>query len=73
MNTSPLSRPVRVRYRREANGWAYEVLAADSLTYLGGGWSAGKKRDAVDSFRLSARERGWVDVEIRSERMNGAA
>ncbi len=69
-----LDRPVRVRYTRDVNGgWNYTVIAADSLTWLGGGWSAGKKRDAQDSFRSYARERGWVERDERQARMKGAA
>jgi hypothetical protein len=52
-----MTRPVRVRYTRTTNGWSYTVLAADSLTWLGEGWSAGSKRDA----------------DSRRERMRGAA
>lgn len=58
---------VRVRYRRAVAampdglpGWEYVVLHAESLTYLGGGWSAGGKRDAMDAFAMDAREKGWV-------------
>jgi hypothetical protein len=70
-----MERPVRVRYYRDSinGGWSYEVLAADSLRHLGSGWSAGKKRDAVDAFRQAARSRGWVTEETRSNRMRGAA
>ena len=61
-------RKVLVRYLRADHGWTYEVLDAvthevlDAVTHvhLGGGWSAGKKFDAIDSFRLSAREHAWV-------------
>lgn len=69
-----LERCVRVIYRKcRSGGWTYQVLAADTLLHLGEGWSAGKKKDAEDSFRLSARERGWVTEEMRRERMRGAA
>lgn len=68
-----LHRPVRVRYRRDGNGWAYEVLAADSLVWLGGGWSAGKKRDAVEDYTRRAAREGWVSQEDRHARLKGAA
>ena len=38
-----LDRAVRVKFARTSNGWGYVVLAADSLTWLGEGWSAGKR------------------------------
>ena len=53
-------RKVLVRYLRCDSGWEYEVLDATTQAHLGGGWSAGKKSDAMDSFRLSAREHAWV-------------
>lgn len=68
-----MERPVRVRFTRVGHGWRYTVLAADSLTYLGEGWSAGKRRDAEDTFRLAAHERGWVTDEIRTMRMKASA
>lgn len=68
-----MERPVRVRYARSGKGWTYTVLAADSLAWLGDGWSAGTRKDAVDSFRSAARENGWVDADTRQERMRGAA
>lgn len=68
-----MERAVSVRYSKTGKGWSYVVLAADSLTFLGEGWSAGRKRDAENAFRQSARERGWVTAEIRAERMRGAA
>lgn len=68
-----LERAVRVRFARSGEGWSYTVLAADSLTWLGEGWSTGTRRDAVATYRQAARERGWVDVETRQERMKGAA
>jgi hypothetical protein len=68
-----MTRPVRVRYRRDGNGWSYVVLAADSLTWLGEGWSAGSKRDAVAAYRGQAERCGWIDADSRSERMRGAA
>ncbi len=57
--------PVRVRYSRGHNvngerGWSFTVLHADSLTYLGGGWSAGTKADARSDFNAKARVRGWA-------------
>ena len=36
-------------------GWEYVVADAVTGRELGSGWSAGKKSDAIDSFRLSAR------------------
>ena len=68
-----MDRPVRVRYSRSGSGWSYTVIAADSLTWLGEGWSAGKKRDAQQSFAAQARACGWVDVDTRAERMRGVA
>lgn len=70
-----MERAVKVRYYRDSTngGWSYEVLAADSMTHLGSGWSAGKKRDAVDAFRQAARRSRWVTEETRRERMQGAA
>ncbi len=53
--------PVRVRYRRDGNGWAFAVLSADgALKYLGGGWSAGKKADARQDFEAQCRRKGWT-------------
>ena len=51
--------PVRVRFKRDGAGWAYFVLAFDSLACLEQGWSAGRKRDAVQTFETSARQHGW--------------
>ncbi len=68
-----LERAVRVRFYRSNSGWSYVVLAADSLTWLGEGWSAGKRRDAVQSYQHQARASGWVDVDLRRDRMRGAA
>lgn len=67
--------PVRVKYTRDLQGgWRYDVLSAlGDLRWLGGGWSAGKKKDAQDSFRLAARENGWVERSERQERMRGVA
>jgi hypothetical protein len=65
--------PVRVRYYRDGRGFRYVVLAADSLTWLGDGWSAGKRRDAEQSFRAQAMTMGWIERSVRSERMRGAA
>lgn len=54
---------VVVKYTRDGHGWRYDVLAASGdLRWLGGGWSAGKKRDAQDSFLMSAREKNWIPV-----------
>ncbi len=58
-------RSVKVRYKRtsvtagSSAGWSYDVLAADSLTWIGGGWSAGRKSDAVSEFQRMAAEKAW--------------
>ncbi len=61
--TPLVRRKVRVRYRFErttaGKGWSFDVLAADSLVYLGSGWSAGRKRDARDDFEAQCRAKGW--------------
>ncbi len=60
------SQRVRVSYRRGERingqrGWSYLVVDADDTSkVLSEGWSAGKKADAVMSFRQSAIESGWV-------------
>jgi hypothetical protein len=38
-------------------GWNYE-LTRDGV-HIGGGWSAGKKRDAQDEALRACREHGW--------------
>lgn len=69
-----IERAVVVRFARViTGGWSYTVLAADSLTWLGEGWSAGRRRDAEQSFKQQARECGWVTAQTRQERQRGAA
>lgn len=66
---------VRVIYRRDpSGGWTYTVLAAQGpLRVLGEGWSAGKKRDAEDAYRMAAASNGWIDQDSRQWRQRGAA
>lgn len=70
-------RPVRVRYSAvtmlNGKGWSYTVLAADSLMWLGEGWSLGHKRNCVAEFRAAAKRNGWIEREMRADRMRGAA
>jgi hypothetical protein len=68
-----MERAVRVRFSKCRAGWSYVVLAADSLVWLGDGWSAGSKRECIAMYRKAATESGWVDVDTRQERMKGAA
>lgn len=70
---SPLARAVRVKFRKDGDGWSYDVLAADSLQWLGSGWSAGRKSDAQNDFCARAAREGWVSTESRQERQRGAA
>ncbi len=56
---------VRVKFKRTppstacAAGWGWDVLRADSLVWVGGGWSAGPKAEAVKVFEHDARAHGW--------------
>jgi hypothetical protein len=65
--------PVRVRFSpctmSGQRGWAYVVLSAHgALSYLGEGWTAGTRRDAVAMFRQAADKRGWVERDTRTAR-----
>lgn len=60
-------RRVRVRYAKgpriladSLDGWSYEFTDAETGQNLGGGWSAGKKHDAIADARETARNYGWV-------------
>jgi hypothetical protein len=65
---------VRVRYTKDGHGYRYVVLAASgALTWLGSGWSAGRRRDAEQSFRAQAMAMGWIDHDMRTARMRSAA